>query len=378
MPRIREIDPLTEAEEFLAYAYETHEARLNGIHSQTTFDSARNTDEFVPLYDSISFERDEMFIRSQFKENSKKIWDSVFQVIEKGQIDILDHFIHLGLDINSVHPRRGQYPLFHAVQSAQTNMMRHLINLQSDVNAFSAEFTFYSDPKWGIRDLERARTPLMCACQMGNLNICKILCETAFADPMLIAPDGQTAQRLAAKKGHKEIVEYLPAHRGGTMLRLKCIILRFETYLDDYHHRWRHIRDAVRAIYVVLRAIVYDIPRYLVITLPWEIIKSISRTVVRIYKSIPPLDKWPGVIKRAIINFAKGVKRFAIGVGKAIRLAPKVVYTIGKYATTRLWKGIKAIPRLVRLAGEQLWLGLKTVAFFCRDLLFRFSLTYRS
>jgi hypothetical protein len=54
------------------------------------------------------------------------------------------------------------------------------------------------------------------------LNICKILCETAFADPMLVAPDGQTAQRLAARNGHKEIVDYLPVNRRGAFKRIQC------------------------------------------------------------------------------------------------------------------------------------------------------------
>ena len=177
----------------------------------------------VPLYTSSSGEPDDQ-IRSQIDLANPDVWDSVFKVVSDGQIEALDRFVKLGLDVNHIHPRRQQYLIFFAVKCGQTNMMRHLINLGADVNTWSAEvFSLgFSRPKYDRPDHERSRTPLMCAAEQGNLNICKILCESAFADPMLIAADGQTAQRLAARNGHREIVQYLPAHRGGSLLRLKC------------------------------------------------------------------------------------------------------------------------------------------------------------
>jgi len=182
----------------------------------------------VPLYVSTPDDDDEP-IRLGIATNDLKVWNSIFKVIKLGQIDALDHFVELGLNINLLHPMWHQHPLYYAVQSSQTNMMRHLINLGADVNAFSCApsdiWKAINIDIMIIPDREKPRTPLMCAAEMGNLNICKILCETAFADPMLVASDGQTAQRLAAKNGHKEIVEYLPANRDGTFLRLKCEFL---------------------------------------------------------------------------------------------------------------------------------------------------------
>jgi len=181
-------------------------------------------EEPVPLYSPLASETDPS-IRKQIADDNVSIWNSIFDVIKLGQIDALDHFISLGLDINRPHPEFQQYPLYHAVQHSQTNMMRHLINLNADVNCLSATNTwdyrthYYN---YSSRDSERKRTPLMCAAENGNLNICKILCETAFADPMIVAPDGQTAQRLAARNGHKEIVQYLPANRRGVFLRIQC------------------------------------------------------------------------------------------------------------------------------------------------------------
>lgn len=179
-------------------------------------------EENVPLYPGPkgSINETDQIIQQKIASNDRALWDSIFSIIEKGQIDALDHFIELGFKIDSVHPYRHQYPIFAAVRASQTNMMRHLINNHAEVDCWSATppASMFSNP-----DMKRARTPLMAAAEQGNLNICKILCETAFADPMLVAPDGQTAQRLAARNGYKEIVLYLPANRGGVLERLKCI-----------------------------------------------------------------------------------------------------------------------------------------------------------
>jgi ankyrin repeat protein len=182
-------------------------------------------DEPVPLYTAeggSTIEQD-AGIRKRIAARDGKIWASIYSVIKNGNIEALDHFVKLGLDINLPHPLLMDFPIVVAVKEGQTNMMRHLINLGADVNVWSPRPRGYGYPGKLDDRCETSRTPLMCAAEQGSLNICKILCETAFADPMLIALDGQTAQRIAARNGHKEIVEYLPAHRGGVWLRLKCI-----------------------------------------------------------------------------------------------------------------------------------------------------------
>jgi hypothetical protein len=45
--------------------------------------------------------------------------------------------------------------------------------------------------------------------------------EDAKADDAIIAPDGAMALRLAVQYGYREIVDYLPARRGGAWLRFK-------------------------------------------------------------------------------------------------------------------------------------------------------------
>ena len=54
-----------------------------------------------------------------------KLWDSVFKVIEWGEIEILEYFINLGFDINAPHPQRNTYSLMIAVESSQTKMIRN-------------------------------------------------------------------------------------------------------------------------------------------------------------------------------------------------------------------------------------------------------------
>jgi hypothetical protein len=182
-------------------------------------------DEPVPVYTAVggSTIDQDAGIRKRIAVGDRKTWDSIYSVIKTGNIEALDHFIKLGLDINLPHPWSWDFPIIVAVKEGQTNMMRHLINLGADVNVWSPRPRGDGYPRKLDGRCETSRTPLMYAAEQGSLNICKILCETAFADPMLIAADGQTAQRLAARNGHKEIVQYLPAHRGGVWLRLKCI-----------------------------------------------------------------------------------------------------------------------------------------------------------
>jgi hypothetical protein len=341
--------------------------------------------EPVPLYTSTSGGAPDDQIRTQINLADPDLWDSVFKVISNGQIEALDQFVKLGLDVTHIHPRRSQYPVFHAVKCAQTNMMRHLINLGADVNTWSATVISwdFNIPRYDTPDHERARTPLMCAAEQGNLNICKILCESAFADPMLIAPDGQTAQRLAARNGHREIVQYLPAHRGGSLLRLKCMLPRSVTclILDDYNHRWRFIRVALHGIYVFLKVTFYEIPKFLIITLPWEILKETKRGIVRLYKSIPPIRAWPRIVKDAVVAAAKGIKKFLIALGNAIKATPRAIYDGGKYLAKKgknlaikTWKGIKALPGLMKIGLQKTWAAIKAIASWVKDLLLEYSL----
>jgi hypothetical protein len=309
-------------------------------------------------------------IRQNIDVNSIEVWDNLFRVIETGQVDAISQFVELGLDLATRHPRRLQYPIYHAVHHSQSNMMRHLINFKCDVNVWSGP-----DRLFGIRpDNERQRTPLMCAAEQGNLNICKILCESAFADPMLIAPDGQTAQRLAARNGHKEIVTYLPAHRGGAYLRLDCAsLIPVNPYscVDELRHRWNIIRVAAHGVYEVCHVTFYLIPRFFLFDAPREILRASGRALRRLYNSIPPISEWGGVIARAVKSILRGIKDFIVGTAKVIAKTPKALYKCGKYIVKQTWKGIKALPELVKIGAQKTWAGLKAFGRWLQDFLLR-------
>jgi hypothetical protein len=145
--------------------------------------------------------------------------------------------------------------------------------------------------------------------------------------------------------------------------------------VDDYGHRMGFIRKAAKGIYTFFRVLLYEIPRFIFIDLPWEILKGTKRSIVRLYKAIPPLKEWPGVVSRAMISMAKGIKEFLIAVAKGIRATPKAIYKTGKYLVKRTWKGIKAVPQLIKIGAEKTWSGLKAIGSWIKKLFLRFNRT---
>ena len=112
---------------------------------------------------------------------------------------------------------------------------------------------------------------------------------------------------------------------------------------------------------------------------PWEIIKATSREAVRLYRAIPPVNEWPSIISRAVISMAKGIGRFLVALGKAVKATPKAIYKTGKYILKHTWEGIKAIPHLVKFGAEKLWSGVKIIATWLKDFFLRYRfliLTY--
>lgn len=145
--------------------------------------------------------------------------------------------------------------------------------------------------------------------------------------------------------------------------------------IDDYNHRWRYISKACKGIYWFCRILLYEVPKWVLITLPWELLKMGKRGMVRLYRSIPPVTEWPRIAADACVSTLRGIQDFMIELGKVIKATPKVVYKGGKYLVKRICRGIKAIPDLVRLGAMKTWDGLKTVASWLQDLISRlFSL----
>ena len=142
-------------------------------------------------------------------------------------------------------------------------------------------------------------------------------------------------------------------------------------YVDDFHHRWNFIRVACRGIYDFCRVTFFEIPRYLLVTLPVDILRASGRGLMRLYRSIPPISEWAGIIARAVKSLLRGIKDFLVGTAKVIANAPKVMYKSGKYIVKRTWKGIKALPELIKIGARKTWEGLKVFGRWLQEFLLR-------
>ena len=100
--------------------------------------------------------------------------------------------------------------------------------------------------------------------------------------------------------------------------------------LDDYNHRWTFIRKSTKGIYVFFKVLLYEIPRFLFIDGPWEIIKATSREAVSLYRAIPPVNEWPNIISRAVISMAKGIWKVPRRIGKGTQSNPQSNLQNGK------------------------------------------------
>jgi hypothetical protein len=137
--------------------------------------------------------------------------------------------------------------------------------------------------------------------------------------------------------------------------------------VDDYNHRWRFIRGACNGIYWFFRIALFEIP----IHVPYYLLIELGKETKRMVKGIPPIRTWPGILKRAAMATANGLKKFAVGLGKVIKATPKAVYEVGKYSVKQFWKGIKAVPDLIKMGARKTWKGIKAVGLWLENLFMR-------
>jgi hypothetical protein len=194
---------------------------------------------------------------------------------------------------------------------------------------------------------------------LGHLVLVKLLIETYHCDDSIVAPDGQTALRLAAENGHREVVDYLPMRRLGGF------------------RRWRHahrkaLRRAVKAasgIYEFLKFFVWSVPKFFLWDIPKNtIVKPISKCCAWCWKRRKEVGPWckqqilklPGRAAR----FGKGFAQFGKGVGRGLAKMPRACWKFGtktlpeliKKISTWLWKFVtKTLPELVKEFSIWLW-----------------------
>ena len=262
--------------------------------------------------------------------------DTFHQAIRNKNTEVVALLIKSGYVSPDVPDAAGATPLIAAIDAGNGAMVCTLVGLGATVNGYGR----YSDAE---------RTPIMVAAQLGRLALVKLLREDFEADDGIIAPDGQLALRLAADAGHREVVAYLPARRGGAWRRWKT------------HHdvAVRRIRDAGRNIYIFFKFFLYDVPRFFVWSCPKHVI------VLPVYRS----GKWcwenrkrfGGWCKRQATEFPGRVQRAGKAVWRGAKKVPKAVWKVAREVPQAVWKVAKEIPGILKRMMEAVWRFIKRI-----------------
>lgn len=185
---------------------------------------------------------------------------------------------------------------------------------------------------------EILRTPLQLAASMGNLALVKLFIECYRCDDSRIAPDGQLALRLAAQNGHHEVVEYLPARRGGGWLRWKL----------QHAKAMKRVKQALEAGCWFIIVLAWDIPKIFV----WSVPKHC------IFLPIVNGSRWCWKNRKGFWPWCKSV----------VRQIPIYVKKCGRW----IWKVVKNTPKALIDAGKATWtFCIKTFPSWLKDLIIR-------
>lgn len=219
------------------------------------------------------------------------------------------------------------------------------------------------------------RTPLQLAASIGHLPLVKLLMEVYHCDDSLVAPDGQIALRLAAGNGHREVVDYLPARRGGGFRRWQ-------------HHHQKAIQRAKKALKKIGRVFkffLWDIEKFFI----WSVPKHL------IFKPLVKGSTWCWKNKQFFLPFCAyqiglmpgRAKRFGKWVWTGVRAVPKAAADTGKavwkFGTTTLPRWLKKlalwfwslfttrIPRAIVIAAKWIWAGLSSMGRAILDVILK-------
>ncbi|KAK7422474.1 hypothetical protein QQZ08_009462 [Neonectria magnoliae] len=264
---------------------------------------------------------------------ARDIVSAFFNAIAVGHDDVVRDFVSRGLVSPDTTNECKETPLLAAVRAGKTPMVSTLVALGAIVDAFG------HSPTSAKKAAELPdRTPLQLAAEQGHLALVRVLMEDYGADDRLIAPDGAMALRLAAMNGHREVVEYLPARRGGSWLRWKTA----------HAAEMKRVRRALKNIVHFIRILVWDIPKWMVYDVPVGIGQAMWRSR---HRAAAWCKKLPSRVKRFTLELPTRVKRGAQNVWKGVKKIPDFL----KRVALALWRFIKAIPGAIKTL--LLWVG---------------------
>jgi hypothetical protein len=164
--------------------------------------------------------------------------------------------------------------------------------------------------------------------------------EVYHADDSLVAPDGQIALRLAAENGHREVVDYLPARRGGG----------FRRWQHHHHIAIQRTKRALKKIYRVFKFFLWDIEKFFIWTCPRHLVfKPVSKACTWCWKNKHLFSPW---CAHQLGQMPGRAKRFGQWVWKGVKAVPKAVADTGK----AIWKfGTKTLPRWAKKLALWVW-----------------------
>lgn len=184
------------------------------------------------------------------------------------------------------------------------------------------------------------RTPLQLAASMGQLVLVKLLMEKYNCDDTLIAPDGQIALRLASQNGRREVVDYLPARRGGGFRRWKF----------NNRHALQRGKKACNNIYKFLKFFIWDIEKFLLWTTPKHlIVKPLSKAGRWCWDHRGDFGPW---CRSQAVKMPGRIKAFVKWLAKVLKGTWDVLVELGKF----LWNlATDFLPRMLKAASVWTW-----------------------
>ncbi|KAK6503216.1 hypothetical protein TWF481_008246 [Arthrobotrys musiformis] len=264
-----------------------------------------------------------------------------FDAIENENSELISAFIEGGFVKVDTKSRDGVTPLVAAVRANHVRIVQQLVDYGADVNEMSTETDptapYYRQYRHGHiipNPYEHTmRTPLMAAAEKGHLPLVKLFVEVFHAKDDIVPPDGMIALRLAAKNGHREVVDYLPSRRTGGLQRWQF----------KNKNSIRRARIILLDIYWYLKIVLYEVPRFFVWSIPKHVV-------------VLP-------VKRSATYLWKHKKDIAVGIKNGIVATGRGIAKYTKKAAVGTINGIKAFPagtvRLAKATGRGIVTGAK-------------------
>jgi hypothetical protein len=184
----------------------------------------------------------------------------------------------------------------------------------------------------------------MLAASMGHLPLVKFLMEECNCDDSLIAPDGQIALRLAIANCHREVVDYLPARRGGGLMRWKT----------QHQKEIRRVKKALTKIFQFLKVFLWDIEKFFLWKIPrYAIVIPLKKACTWCWEN---RKKFPAWLKSQIQQTPIRIRKFSKSMWKGAKAIPKATWKGAKVIPKATWKfSTETLPRWLKKCVLWVW-----------------------